>query len=70
MKLFTCNDTKFARWPVGFGAIVLALNIEKAVELINLELKRSNLTAGATENDLREVDMTNETAIILVTGDY
>lgn len=57
-------------WPVGTAAIVKAETPEKAAELLNEELEKSLLEPSAEAKYFKELDMKDNSVLILLDGNY
>jgi hypothetical protein len=68
MRVFYCTDHD-GHYPVGVCSIIVAPNEEKAYQLLQIELIKQGLKADEPFT-LREVDTTNEYAIVLLDGNY
>ena len=69
MKVFTCTECD-GHWPVGFAAVVVAVDQSDAADILAGELNRIGLDQYVSPSTMIEIDQTKSSCSILVDGDY
>lgn len=69
MKVFTCTNFS-GHWAVGSSAVIVAENVETARKLLEQRLVTIGLPQTIRFDQLEEVDLSTEAAIILQDGNY
>lgn len=70
LKMFLCDSLK-GHWPVGGEAIVIAEDIDQAVELLQRQVELEGMPQQTVRAEqLEEVPFATPKAIIINSGDY
>lgn len=67
MKVFTCIDHE-GYWPVGAASVVVAESLVAAIKLLQDALDKKGL--GKKPFTLQELNLDEQSAVILVDGEY
>lgn len=69
MKVFTCKSFE-GHWPVGTAAVIVALTVEDAVALLSDAVAQHGLKQKIEPEQLVELDITQQHAVVLNDGEY
>lgn len=69
LKVYTC-DSFTGHYPVGTAAVIVAMNERDASAFLNLALMQQGLPSDVQSEQMTEVDISMQQAIILNNGDY